>query len=61
MEIKDFWDTECRLGANAVVLVLGEYQKLKATYVNGAYPHIKYERETFNIFLVRALSPSHTG
>ena len=43
LHFEDLGDTECRLAANAVVLVFGEYQISKATYLSGIYPHIKFE------------------
>ena len=53
MEILHFEDLgiKCRLAANAVVLVLGDYQISIATYHQGGiYPHIKFERDLLNTF-----------
>ena len=53
LHLEDLGDTpKCCLAANAVVLVLGEYQISIATYLRGGiYPHIKFERDRLNTFL----------
>ena len=33
LHFEDLWETDCRLAANAVVLVLEEYQMSIATYI----------------------------
>ena len=51
------------MAANVVVLVLGGHHNSIATYLRGGiYPHIKFERDLSNTFLIRALtSPGSTG
>ena len=51
-----FGGYECRLAANAVVLVLRGYQISISTYLRGIYPHIKFERDPLNIFLVKSVN-----
>ena len=41
LHFRDVWDTECRLAANAVVLVPGEYQISIAMYFRGYIPSHK--------------------
>ena len=51
LHFEDLGDTiECHLAANAVVLVLGQYQISIATYL-----HIKFERDLLNTYRLRAL------
>ena len=44
LHFEDLGDTECRLPANAV-LVVGEYQILRATYLRGYLPSYKIKKE----------------
>ena len=60
LHLEDLGDTECRLVANAVVLVLGEYQISIATYLRGLviYPYVTFEINPSNIFLITVLTAS---
>ena len=53
LHFEDLGDTECRLAANAVVLVLGEYKSnFNSNVPQGCiYPRTKFERDQSNICL----------
>ena len=60
MHFEDMGGYECRLAANAVVLILGGYLSNINSNVPqwGIYPHIQLERDPLNIFWVITLTSS---
>ena len=55
LHFEDLGDTECRLAANAVVLVPGVSNFNSKVPQGDIYPHIKFERDRLNIFRVKSV------